>query len=189
MKKFLIVVDTQHDFMSKDGALYVPDAESIKIPGTEFLLNLDPELYEGVLFTYDTHEKETWDDTKESLLFPIHCVKNSKGWQNIFDSTLVPNGIKTYTLEKNVFSMWDDENVMIKSDDESVDRDTFFNNLKGKVEFQVFGVASDFCVKWTVNGLIDRDFDIEVIESLCRGINDDASKTFNRYEYSMVKLV
>ena len=54
----------------------------------------------------------------------------------------------------------------------SVLRDRFFDRLRaeGVDEIMVIGVASDFCVRWAVDGLIERGFRITVPADLTRGI-------------------
>jgi nicotinamidase/pyrazinamidase len=58
MARFVIVVDTQRDFMASDGALSVAGAEALLAPMRAWLSALDPAETAGVLFTIDTHEPE-----------------------------------------------------------------------------------------------------------------------------------
>ena len=199
MKKFLVVVDTQYDFVMPGGALYVKDAEQIIVPGIEFLANLKPEEYEGVLKTFDTHVPDAYEGSPESELFPIHCVEGTPGWENVFNKHLINSDIKVWEMTKGVFNMWEEDYLPLfregrqgdASQNEFSYRDEFFERLKddGIDTIQVFGVASDFCVKWAVDGFVKRGFKVEVIEHLCRGINETAGEVFTKPEYDNVRLI
>jgi len=175
-KKFVIVIDAQYDFMMPKGKLYVQDAEQTIVPGIEFLEQLKPEDTEGVLFTFDTHQANTYFTMPESQQFPIHCELFTPGWHNVFNSDLVQAAIPTYTLTKGVFNMWEEPKITIEStmggNFFTMDREKFFNQLKedGVETVVVMGVAADFCVKWAVDGLVERGFNVEIPANLTRGI-------------------
>jgi len=179
-KKFVIVIDAQYDFMMPKGKLYVSGAEHTIVPGIEFLQQLTPEDTEGVLFTFDTHSATTYFDQPESKQFPIHCELGTAGWRNVFNHHLVDKKIPTYGLYKNVFNMWEEPGIVVE-DLEFGDkfyvqkRETFFDRLKelGVDTVVVMGVAADFCVKWAVDGLVERGFNVEIPRNLTAGIVRD----------------
>lgn len=75
MKKALIVVDFQNDFI--DGALGFEKAQRLK----ERILGLVSGFDGDVIFTFDTHESD-YLSTKEGENLPIsHCIKGTKGWE------------------------------------------------------------------------------------------------------------
>lgn len=75
MKKALIVVDFQNDFI--DGALGFEKAQRLK----ERILGLVSGFDGDVIFTFDTHESD-YLATKEGENLPIsHCIKGTKGWE------------------------------------------------------------------------------------------------------------
>lgn len=176
MSRFVIVVDAQRDFMLPDGALYVAGAEALVAPMNEMLASLSPAETAGVLLTFDTHELEPYARSAEAGQFPLHCVRDSAGWQTVLNVTAIDPQIPLYTLEKGVFAMWEETDVTIldarHSKAASVPRDRFFDRLRadGVDEVVVIGVAADFCVRWAVDGLIERDFRITVPAALTRGI-------------------
>ena len=74
MKKFLIVVDMQKDFV--DGALGTPEAVAIVPAVCEKIKNFDGE----IILTLDTHG-EDYMNTAEGKSLPVpHCIKNTEGW-------------------------------------------------------------------------------------------------------------
>jgi nicotinamidase-related amidase len=54
MQRFVIVVDTQADFMLADGALPVAGADALIASMQAWLAALRPEETAGILFTFDT---------------------------------------------------------------------------------------------------------------------------------------
>lgn len=75
MKKFLIVVDMQKDFV--DGALGTPEAQKIVDKVAEKILNFDGY----IIATMDTH-KEDYMETREGKFLPVkHCINESEGWK------------------------------------------------------------------------------------------------------------
>ncbi len=177
-KKFAVVIDTQYDFVKRKGALPVMEgersAEDIIAPGIEYLAAVNKDEYAGVLFTFDTHNKEDYFGSAESEQFPnIHCEKGTPGWENVFNINLV-KGVPVYELEKDVFNMWEKPFVvqsrplargMYASD--------FFTNLiygPDVFDIELWGVALNVCVKQAVDGFIERGFNVTIVQELCCGI-------------------
>lgn len=126
--------------------------------------------------------------------FPIHCEKGTPGWENVFNPAIIPTQIAVHSLEKGVFNMWEEPTVDVISgmfgasvvmrgggqvegsdSDGRVyrsDRDRYFAHLhaNGITKAIVIGVAADFCVKYAIEGLLKRGFDVTVPAHLTRGI-------------------
>lgn len=102
MKKLLVVVDYQNDFVS--GALGFPGAAALE-PG--ILAAVEQALATGgkVLFTRDTHGAD-YMETREGAGLPVpHCVKGTAGHQlygglHRYEETCVPG---TLLLDKPTF--------------------------------------------------------------------------------------
>ena len=76
MKKVLVVVDMQKDFI--DGALGTKEAEAI-VPAVVDKIHSYPQ--EDVYATRDTHG-ENYMDTQEGKYLPVpHCIRDTEGWQ------------------------------------------------------------------------------------------------------------
>ena len=76
MKRLLIVVDYQNDFV--DGALGFEGAELLEGPIARKIEEYR-EAGDTICFTYDTHHKD-YLDTQEGRKLPIpHCIEGSEG--------------------------------------------------------------------------------------------------------------
>lgn len=174
MKNFVIVVDMQRDFVAGDGALPVPGAEEIVAPMRRWLAELRPQDVAGILFTADTHVPEIYAGSPEAEQFPPHCIRGTEGWSLVVDPTSVDPAIPTYTLEKGVFDMWEEADLQLAriAVGGMLGRDAFFAGLRdrGVGEVTVVGVAADYCVRWAIEGLLVRDFRVNVLRDLTRGI-------------------
>lgn len=78
MKKLLIVVDMQNDFI--DGALGTAEAQAIVPAVTAHISQRRAEGY-TLIATLDTHG-EDYMNTPEGAKLPVpHCIKGTKGWE------------------------------------------------------------------------------------------------------------
>lgn len=78
MKKILVVVDMQNDFV--DGALGTPEAVKI-VPCVVAKIKKYIDEERLIYFTRDTHE-EDYLETQEGQKLPVeHCVEGTRGWQ------------------------------------------------------------------------------------------------------------
>ena len=100
MKKLLVVVDMQNDFIT--GSLGTPEAQAI-VPAV--VQKVQEALAAGVdvVFTLDTHG-EDYLETQEGKRLPVvHCIKGTTGWQ--LESRLV--GFTGRRFEKPTFGSMD----------------------------------------------------------------------------------
>ena len=78
MKKTLVVIDMQNDFV--DMALGTNEAVAI-VPKVKQKIQEYVERGDEIIFTRDTHF-EDYLQTAEGKKLPVeHCIKGSKGWQ------------------------------------------------------------------------------------------------------------
>ena len=176
MSRFVVVVDTQWDFMAGEGALSVAGAAALVAPMQAWLSALQPADVAGVLFTFDTHFRETYAASPEAAMFPIHCVRDTPGWANMLDIALLDLAIPAWRIEKGVFDMWAEPGLAIEDARDpgapSLPREAFFSRLAAQhtTDVMVIGVAADYCVRWAVEGLVERGFAVTVPAGLTRGI-------------------
>jgi len=149
MKKLLIVVDMQKDFV--DGSLGTEEAKGIvdnvvkKIEG-----------FEGDIFaTYDTHFDD-YADTLEGKNLPVpHCIKNTDGWKldSRVQSALDEKGFEK--IQKLTFG-----SVGLASTIEA------HYDIKD-IEIELVGLCTDICV--VSNALILKAHFPEIVISVDAG--------------------
>ena len=161
MKKALIVVDMQNDFIT--GALANTEGQKIVPAIAELVKNFDGD----IIVTRDTH-KDNYLDTQEGRRLPIvHCIEGTEGWkivpeiQTALDAK--PVGTVTYINKPTFGDVGLGELVARK--------------LYDAVE--LCGVCTDICV--ISNAMVIKACAIEtnvaVYKDLCAGVTPDTHKT------------
>jgi nicotinamidase/pyrazinamidase len=175
-------VDTQVDFMKKEGNLYVPDAEEI-IPNLEKLITYARIRHIPLFGSVDHHSisdseiREKEFDYKET--FPPHCMAGTPGQEKIEETKpLHPLWIETkeYDREelKAIIKKHEGEIILQKQE-----FDVFTNPNTEKLldivkpeSIVVFGVALDVCDAYAVEGFLKRgDVDIYLVIDAAKPIN------------------
>ena len=78
MKKVLVIVDMQNDFV--DGALGTPEAQAI-VPKVANYIRQNADKDTVLVFTKDTHDID-YMFTQEGKNLPVaHCIKDTHGWE------------------------------------------------------------------------------------------------------------
>lgn len=158
-------VDTQKDFMNKDGALYIPNVETIK-PNLVKLTNFAKNNCIQVIATMDSHYgTEKYKDIETELQkwggpFPNHCMVGSPGWNQI-DETKVDGTIFIEKQNYDMFSNPKTEKIFDKTDRETI---------------VIYGVATDYCIKAAVLGLLKLKYKTIVIEDAIMGVDKKTTK-------------
>jgi len=146
MKKTLIVVDMQNDFI--DMALGTKEAVAIVPKVKEKIAEYIQNGHE-IIFTRDTHF-EDYLETPEGKKLPVeHCIKGSKGWQ-IADGLYV-EGCKIIDKPNFGWPNWKEETLE---------------------EVEMIGLCTDICV--VSNALIIKaafpDALVKVDKNCCAGV-------------------
>ena len=195
----LILVDLQNDFMP-GGALAVPDGDAV-IP----VANRLAQSFDLVVATQDWHPpghssfasqhpgKNPGDtvelDGLRQELWPDHCVQGTSGAE--LHAGLDVSGIKR---------------IFQKGTDPRIDSySTFFDNVHRKStglgdylkekevsEVYLMGLATDYCVKFSVLDAVELGFKANVIQDGCRGIDlqaGDVSKAIDEMKTAGVEIV
>ena len=173
MKKILVVVDMQKDFV--DGALGTKEAVAILPKVTEKIKNFNGE----IIVTYDTHF-DNYMETSEGKNLPVpHCIKETDGWQldkNVADSLKD----KKYTaVEKPTFG--------------SIKLPDIIKAKAGDEEFTVelIGLCTDICV--VSNALLLKtnfpEVEISVDPDCCAGVTPETHEsTLNTMKMCQIKI-
>lgn len=174
----LILVDIQNDFISR-GALPVPDGGQI----VSLVNRLQPH-FDLVVATQDWHPGDHGSFAPQhpgkqpgeiielkglpQILWPVHCVQGETGADFVAG------------LDR---TRWD--RVFVKGTDPTIDSYSgFFDNghlqatglgdylrEKGVTDVYVCGLATDYCVKFTVLDALQLGFRAHLIEDASRGVD------------------
>ena len=128
MKKVLVVVDMQKDFV--DGALGTREAVAILSAAAKKVREFEGEIF----VTFDTHF-ENYMQTSEGKKLPVpHCLKGSDGWRLNSEIAGALAGKRYTPVEKITFG--------------SVDLPRPIKEAVGEEEFSVelIGLCTDICV-------------------------------------------
>jgi nicotinamidase/pyrazinamidase len=164
-------VDTQKDFMLPGGKLYVPGAERL-LPNIQ---RLTDAVRQGRVFLV-SHGCYHVKDDPEFATFPPHCIKGTPGAgfvpqaltervvtvANEAAATLPPDllAYQQVLLEKQTLDVFASQHA-----DELVER------LDRDAEFIVFGVVTEFCVRFAAKGLLDRGRRVLVVQDAIETLN------------------
>ena len=146
MKKTLIVVDMQNDFI--DMALGTPEAVAI-VPKVKEKILQYANNGDEIIFTRDTHF-ENYLQTAEGRKLPVeHCIKGTKGWE--IAEGLYVEGCKIIDKPNFGWPNWKEEQLE---------------------EVEIVGLCTDLCV--VSNALIIKatfpEADVKVDSSCCAGV-------------------
>ena len=156
-------VDTLYDFMRADGKLYVPGSEEI-IPALEALTEFAHAHRIPIVASADDHERsdaEISDEPDWTTTFPPHCMRGTPGQLKIAETALKdplviepdledPGALShrilahkgDFLLHKHTLDIFTNANVP-----------TLLRALEPEA-IVVYGVATDFCDKYTIEGLL-----------------------------------
>jgi nicotinamidase/pyrazinamidase len=175
--KTLIITDVQRDFMP-GGALGVSGANFIiatinqLIPKFDHVVAVRDWHPSGHVSFASTHGKRVGETIRiggiEQILWPDHCIQDSRGAQ-------LADGLQTERIEA-VFDKGADPLIDSYSSffDMSRHRSTgladFLKDHKLK-DLYFVGVATDYCILYSVLDALDLGFKVTVILDACRAIN------------------
>lgn len=156
MRKILIVIDMQNDFI--DAALGTKEAVSIVEAVKDKIRSYAAE---NVFATMDTHA-ENYMETQEGKYLPVpHCIKGSEGWKIRPDIASLLTGAMIY--EKPTFG-----STALAADLRELSK-------KEEIELELVGLCTDICV--VSNALLLKAFmpevKISVDATCCAGVTPE----------------
>jgi len=180
--KTLLIIDVQNDFCP-GGALAVPGGDTIipvinsLIPDFDAVIQTQDWHPEGHHSFASSHEgKDPYDtvemDYGDQVLWPDHCVQGTRGAE--FHPDL--NTTKTEVIIRKGFRKEiDSYSTFYENDQKTPTGLTGYLRERGISEIYVAGLATDFCVKWSVIDGLKEEFTVHVIEDAVKGIDMDGS--------------
>ena len=156
MRKILIVVDMQNDFIT--GNLGTPEATGIVENVKKKIMSYRPS---DVYATMDTHSPE-YLSTQEGKFLPVeHCIKGTVGWE-------FPEELKDLLQSANIYEKPSFGYAQLAEDLQALSE-------KEEIEIEIVGVCTDICV--ISNALMLKSFMPEVRISLdsscCAGVTPE----------------
>ncbi len=150
MKKTLIVVDMQNDFI--DMALGTKEAVEI-VPKVKAKIKQYAEKGDEIIFTRDTHG-EDYLDTPEGKKLPVpHCIRGTKGWE--IAQGLYVDGCKIIDKPNFGWPNWKEETLE---------------------DVELVGLCTDICV--VSNALIIKalfpNANVKVDSNCCAGVTPES---------------
>lgn len=170
MKKILVVVDMQNDFI--DGALGSKEAVAV-VPNV--VEKIKDNEWDQIMITQDTHYDD-YMETQEGKKLPVpHCMIRTNGWElnphvktSLLSKTTETN--KPYYINKITFGsielskLWEEHRL---------------ENNGADLEFTLIGLCTDICV--ISNAMLLKAYYPEariiVDASCCAGVTPESHKT------------
>ncbi|HVI08419.1 MAG TPA: isochorismatase family cysteine hydrolase [Candidatus Binatia bacterium] len=177
-KLILWEVDTQADFMLPGGKLHVPGAEKL-LPNLRRLTDM-ARSGRALLISHGCYHTP---DDPEFQTFPPHCVKGTPGAEYVPEawtgnvavipnepSAALPPDFSRYRqihLEKQTLDVF-----------QTLHADELVKRLPQDADFAVFGVVTEYCVRFAAKGLLERGRKVFVVQDAIETLKaEDGSRT------------
>ncbi len=184
----LLVVDVQNDFCP-GGSLAVRDGDQVVT-----YINAIRENHSLVIFTQDWHPPNHSSfasnnpGTKvgevirlhgqDQIMWPDHCVQDSPGAEFHSDLIRLP---EDPVFRKGELPTVDSYSGLLDNDHQHETGLRPFLQERGITDLAVAGLATDYCVKFTVLDALGFGFKVKVLRGGCRAVNlqsDDEEKAY-----------
>ena len=170
MKKMLLIVDAQYDFL-EGGSLAVNGSTEKMNNLVEHISNSE---YDVIVFTVDWHPFHHKSFVANGGMWPQHCVEHTHGasiYEPLFNIAYEKcNTVQV--LEKGTIRSKEEYSIMDNHLSSLIlMRAIGLYDIK---QIDVCGIAGDFCVKESINGLIKHHLkdNICVLKDFCPSIDD-----------------
>lgn len=182
----LLIVDVQNDFCP-GGALPVPDGDKVVPVLNRAIERLAPR-GAVVIASRDWHPPQSTHFAAYGGQWPIHCVQNTAGAQFHPDLHLPDHAVvvsKGMGENEDAYSAFDARTDDGKSLEELL-------RSQGVRRVIVGGLATDYCVRASVLGALERGFEVLVLKDAVRGVDvqpGDSEKALAEMQSKGAKLV
>ena len=164
----LLVVDIQNDFADPAGSLYVRGGEQV-VP----LINAEIANAQAagvrLFYTQDWHPESTPHFAKDGGIWPVHCVQDT--WGAEFHPQLVVAGpvVRKGSNGEDGYSGF---TMRDPTSGETIPTELAgLLAAAGVTRLVVAGLATDYCVKWTVLDARGHGYPTTVLEPAIRAVN------------------
>ncbi len=182
----VIIVDVQGDFTEwKEGSLAVNGTdkafveklqnatESLKKQGCKIYATLDWHPKDHISFFTNHHNKKPLDvvtiEGRTQILWPPHAIENTDGATPLLETQLFDAIVKKGRSKQfDSYSGFQDDGGAHTEMYEILKKD-------GIKEIIVYGIATDYCVKFTAIHAVEAGYKVTVIEDLTANIAPDSS--------------
>ena len=161
-------VDTQRDFLDPGGALFIPGSGAIR-PALARLSAFARERGIPVVATACAHAPDDREDG-----FPPHCILGTPG-QDRIPETAFPNSVVVepgsgsipgsipphLAIHKHAYDVFSTPEAAA----------VFALHARDRPTFVVYGVATDYCVRCVVAGLLDRGHRVALVVDAVRPVD------------------
>lgn len=161
MRKILVVVDMQNDFI--DGTLGTKEAEKIVEPVIQKIKEYKPG---NIYATRDTHAAD-YLTTQEGKNLPVeHCIKGTNGWEIREEIACLLKEKQAVIIDKPSFGSLKLADLL------------FEENQKEELEIELIGLCTDICV--VSNALLLKakmpEISISADASCCAGVTEESHR-------------
>lgn len=207
----LHIGDMQNGFTREDGNLYVPGAQEIIDRANNFLWQVQIGVFDHIVIVLDTHFTEEYYQTEEGKLFPLHCEFGTRDWELSIDVSGLSN---TCYVMKNQFNLWGEKevidisftslqrknayNLLFRMTDDlynpsrTIPRDEFISAIRADhnttdIDVTMIGVASDYCIRYAMEGWLARGARVTILHDLTKGIEKEIPQVLDEYRHTYGK--
>ncbi|RJO64569.1 MAG: bifunctional nicotinamidase/pyrazinamidase [Candidatus Omnitrophota bacterium] len=165
LKRALLIVDLQNDFC-RGGSLVVPEGEKT-VPLLNKYIRIFLKFDLPIFASRDWHPRETQHFKHFGGLWPVHCLQNTLG-ARFYKGLKLPE--EAIILSKGTSPAEDSYSVFQAKDLNGLD---FISLLKifGITELYVGGLATEYCVKYSVLDALKYGFKVKLLMDAIRGVN------------------
>ena len=165
LKKALLIVDVQNDFCP-GGALAVPQGDKI-VPVLNKYIKIFSRNKLPIFASRDWHPVRTAHFKDFGGVWPVHCIQNTNGAAFHPKLKIPKQAIFLYKgmdPEKDSYSVFQAEDLRGLN---------FFKILKlqGTKELYIAGLATDYCVKFSVLDGLKQGFKVRLLTDAIKGVD------------------
>lgn len=182
----LLIVDVQNDFCP-GGALPVPEGDQV-VPVLNRAIERFQQAGALIIASRDWHPEKSTHFAAYGGQWPVHCVQNTEGAAFHPDLRLPQDAI---VVSKGMGENEDAYSAFDARTEEGTPLEDLLR-AKGVQRLVVGGLATDYCVRASVLGALERGFEVLVLQDAVRGVDvqpGDSEKAIAEMQSKGAKLV